>query len=205
MSEPKPGEIYRHFKGNLYQVIGVGLHTETEERLVIYQALYGSFSLFARPLESFLSAVDREKYPDAAQEYRFEKVSREALSGAPAPAAEPEQTEGDEDILHVTPERVRSVIEDSGLSRGSTRKEAVEEEGIPEEQKLLMEYLDIRDAAERAVLVRTHRAELTERILTSMAVAEDVEISGRTIDEKTDDLLRCLRAKAKYEGGRMRA
>ncbi len=70
MRELVIGGRYRHFKGNEYTVEGTARDSETGATLVLYRSKDGA--LWAREEGMFLSEVDREKYPSAAQKYRFE-------------------------------------------------------------------------------------------------------------------------------------
>lgn len=59
MTTPVPG-IYRHYKGNLYEVLGTAQHSESEEHVVVYRALYGDYGLWVRPLEMFTESVTKD-------------------------------------------------------------------------------------------------------------------------------------------------
>lgn len=78
--EIQVGKIYRHFKGDLYIIEGIARHTETDEKMVVYRALYGENILYTRPYDMFCSKVDREKYPNEKQEYRFELADIESVA-----------------------------------------------------------------------------------------------------------------------------
>lgn len=75
MREVKVGKLYKHFKGDIMKVLGIAKHSETLEEMVVYEH---KGELWTRPLEMFNSKVDKEKYPDVKQEYRFEEINDEA-------------------------------------------------------------------------------------------------------------------------------
>lgn len=75
-SIPRKGECYRHFKGECYQILAIAVHSETKERLVVYEGLCKAHKVYAEPLTLFVSKVDKEQYPDAVQSYRFEPVEQ---------------------------------------------------------------------------------------------------------------------------------
>ncbi len=86
----KEGQIVKHYKWEnnnatdkknnkyLYRIIGEAIHTETEEKLIIYQALYEPYTIWARPYDMFMSEVDHVKNPNVKQKFRFECYDLEA-------------------------------------------------------------------------------------------------------------------------------
>lgn len=78
--KPEPGDIWAHFKGNMYQICAIATHTETGELLVIYHKVNG-IDLYARPYDMFMSEVDRKKYPDVKTKYRFTFVKKGDIDG----------------------------------------------------------------------------------------------------------------------------
>lgn len=180
---PKPHEIYKHFKGNLYQITAIAEHSETGEQLVIYQALYGDFKTYARPLEMFVGKVDRKKYPDAAQEYRFElqeyvgEVSKQTKSAVPQAAqAEDTPTESIQDEMDAEPKL----------------------------DPLLVEFLDADTYVDRLNILAALHHRITDEMITTMAIACDVEVDEGDTETRYQSLKTCLLTLEKYECNRMR-
>lgn len=199
---PAPGEFYRHFKNKYYQVLAVATHSETKEKLVIYQALYDDFSVYARPLTMFTSEVDHEKYPDVKQKFRFEKVERSDLgtiqknveSAAPKKrdtASKSEEQETDEFVEKV-------------FHRKKEPRKDVYLEGPDHPSPILMEFLDLRTMDEKVKFLSDHKKKLTNEIINAMAASIDVTVPDGPLELRYSSLRSCLQTKAKYEITRLR-
>lgn len=187
---PRAGEFYMHFKGKLYQIITVATHTETEEDLVIYQALYGTYKTYARPLSMFLSEVDHEKYPKVEQKYRFRKVELCESAGSQT-AVKIAKTE---DADQKNPEEIKEIHKIETESR-------IQEEQSTEDINIepLLKFLDATDLNDRLNILVQYKDDMTETMIDSMAAAMDCVLNMKTREEKYYELDKVIRTKLQYE------
>ena len=88
IKEEMVGFRYRHFKGGVYVVENIGVHSETEEAMVIYRSFADPSLVWVRPLSMFMSEVDHTKYPDVKQKFRFERMDGEIPAAMPQESAQ---------------------------------------------------------------------------------------------------------------------
>ena len=176
----QPGQFYKHFKNKLYQILTVAEHSETGEKMVVYQALYGDFRTYVRPYEMFVSEVDREKYPDVEQKYRFELINSENFGNT---EAKPEKTE--------------------------TAAEAVEP-NVTENPELagvnpdLLAFLDLDTLSEKLEMLRDLRKRIDDRLLDSIAASLDIVVEDGPLLQRYQEVLNCLETMEHFECSRFR-
>lgn len=220
---PRPQEIYKHFKGNLYQITAVAQHTETDELLVVYQAMYGDFKTYARPLAMFLSEVDREKYPDVEQKYRFE------LQGGDADRQKERESAAQEmdQVMSVAEMRanpgasekrvaepantqtVETVAEPASTQSAETVACPTSTLNTPTEGELkldplVLEFLDADSYEQRLNILAGLHHRITDDMITTMAVACDIEVPEGETETRFASLKSCLMTLEKYECNRLR-
>ena len=197
---PKPHEIYKHFKGNLYQIVAIAEHSETGEQLVIYQALYGDFRIYARPLDMFTSRVNRDKYPQVSQKFCF--VLQGKLAGEQRQEELPEGKNN--------PTTVKSSSADRDPERSDEDKKEAEDspdredEGRTALDPLVLEFLDADTYEQRLNIMAGLHHRITDEMITTMAIACDIEINDGDVEERYEALKSCLLTLEKYECNRLR-
>ena len=228
MRKPAPWEKYRHFKGGKYQVLMLARNADTGEEIVVYQALYGDYTVYCRPLSEFTSEVDRDKYPNADQRMRFERFEDGPLDEDPLPERQPRTPvkEGkDSDVIsHAeekkSPEKESPVItpekskipetgaleaEDDTSYKGDYMNRTIEEEAEDFGMNpLVVRFLDADSSAKRLEVLNLIRPVVTNDMIDVMAMAIDTEIPGDDPDERCVELRECLLTRQRFEVTRLR-
>lgn len=199
---PRPQEMYRHFKGNIYQIRCLAKHSETGEMMVVYQAMYDTFQIYVRPLAMFMEEVDVEKYPDARQQYRFELLQdSELVSGSQAAEETISRLQAVEETisgLQAVEEPVKESNEGSG---GTGNAEEMQQLNI---DPLVMEFLEADTYEQRLNILAALRSRITDEMINTMAMAVDLEIKEGDVEERYEELRNCLLTFEKYECNRLR-
>lgn len=210
---PKPHEIYKHFKGNLYQIVTIAQHSETGEQLVIYQAMYGDFKIYARPLAMFTSEVDKVKYPEVQQRFRFE------LQGADADRQirETDEVNGGQTTTQAVPTATAqdaaiwtaptATAQDAAAWATSTTAQPASVETQPEEptlDPLVLEFLDADSYEQKLNILAGLHHRITDEMITTMAIACDIEVNDGETEERYEELKNCLLTMEKFECNRLR-
>lgn len=199
---PKPQEMYRHFKGNIYQIRCLAKHSETGEMMVVYQAMYDTFQIYVRPLAMFMEEVDVEKYPDARQQYRFELLQdSELVFGSQAAEETISRLQAVEETisgLQAVEEPVKESNEGSG---GTENAEEMQQLNI---DPLVMEFLEADTYEQRLNILAALRSRITDEMINTMAMAVDLEIKEGDVEERYEELRNCLLTFEKYECNRLR-
>ena len=195
-SMPKPWEIYRHFKGNLYQVITLAKDAGTLEDVVVYQALYGEFQVYVRPLTEFMSLADSGKYPESAGKPRFEKQK-----GKAAPTGEDAAEVGTADAKAADAKAVGAKTAAKKDELQTPQEEVQTQPGL---DPMVIAFLEADSYGEKLNLLAGMRHKITNDMITTMAIASDIEIEEGELSVRYENLKNCLLTKEKYECRRIR-
>lgn len=169
---PKPFEVYRHFKGNKYQILTLATDSEDGRVCVVYQAMYDDFKVYVRDLEMFMSETDVEKYPECSQKYRFEKVTTESVQEKKEPAI------------------------DNPVSKENVRAEVEAETKL---DSAVLEYLEADTVDARLNILASMHHRITDEMINTLAVVSDVEINEGPVEQRYQELKNCLLMKQKFE------
>lgn len=202
---PRPQEMYRHFKGNLYQIRTLARHSETKELMVVYQAMYGTFEIYVRPLSMFMEEVDHAKYPDAKQRYRFELLQELEDEEEPADLsgllAGEEQAALPEESVQETQAAERGDVTAASGPVFSETQEAEEQLNI---DPLVLAFLDAGSYEQKLRILDSLHNRITDEMINVMAVSSDLEIKEGDLEDRYMELRSCLRTFEKFECSRLR-
>ncbi len=202
---PRPQEIYRHFKGNIYQIITLARHSENGMKMVVYQQLYAPYEVYVRPLEMFMSKIDARKYPNETQIYRFEKIDTRGEENAGTQKETSSETltrvlnRGKTQSVPAPEEQKTTLVEAESIS-GNVQ---LSEEEFTLDQGLV-EFLDADTYEKKLQILSALHPRITDAMIDTMAVSLDTEVKEGDIEMRYNEIKNCLMTMERFECNRLR-
>ena len=202
---PRQGEIYRHFKNKLYQIIAIATHSETRESYVVYQALYGDFRTYIRPLDMFISEVDHVKYPAVTQKYRFERVDRATLGNPSSDdnsiltGNSPDNSCGNNIFAGNSPNDScgNNIFAGNSPDDSYANNELDDHDGLI--NPLLVQFLELDTYKEKLEFFQSIIPKLDDRLTNDICVALDIACSDTNLDDRIAHIRDYLQTQTRFE------
>lgn len=226
--EMKAGDIYRHFKGNRYEIVAVAEDCEDGSPQVVYKALYPPYKIYVRPYFDFVEELDRNKYPRAEQKHRFEKEEKTAgerkyFGNLPGLG---EDGKAGKTILPNQTEKIKSGVEQSEseqskpeqlkndfINAEQTKPEPEKTDRYTEsgrisverkvDQKLLL-FLNGNTFEEQIAVLKEMRGKITDEMFAVMFASLDFPMPNGDEEARYSALMKRLETMHEFDGKRFR-
>lgn len=221
------GEFYRHFKGQIYQIRALATNSVDNIPVVVYQAMYPPFKTWVSPLSTFLEKIDKEKHPDAVQNFRFEKINfdneksdnikpdtadimqadavltsdtyakTESVTYTESSAAATKQSDA---VISVSDEEITDALLSGQVESRLSGKISDKQLAV----KGLMSFLDAQNYHDKRRIFISLRPYLNDMLLNNIAVTLDLVLDEGSSEQHFDTILNCLETHEHYECNRLR-
>ncbi len=215
---PKAGECYLHFKNKKYQILNIAIHSETREKMVVYQALYGKYGVYVRPYEMFISPVDRQKYPEVTQQYRFqligavgEEIEEERAVDKANQAYKESLSRAEERMEQMEERMAASVEKDLVVDTKEVKEESAKleetvepEDDLSQVNQTMLAFFDADTFADKYEILKTMERDVTDAMIDNMSASLDLVIPDGDVDVRYVQLKNAVSTMAKFEVNRLR-
>ena len=211
--EMKAGDIYRHFKGNRYEIVAVAEDCEDGSPQVVYKALYPPYKIYVRPYFEFVEELDKNRYPKAEQKHRFEKENskigeRKFFGNLEGLGEEPDLKTAGEVKTGNENQNERKENVETAVSQDSPKDNRFTEAGrISVERKVdrnLLLFLNGNTFEEQIAVLKEMKGKITDEMFAVMFASLDFPMPNGDEDTRYSALMKRLETMHEFDGKRFR-
>lgn len=186
---PRPGEIFYLTKDKPYQIVTIGIHKETYETMVVYQALYGGFETYVLPLSKFIDEMQGDI--STIHEPKRDNIDIQEPDNKHIASKANEKE-------NVTPK-----VDDNenGIIKANDKSDDASQDKV---SQVLLSFLDADSYSNKLEIITTHINEIDDRLINNMAASLDCTVEDGPMEQRVQGLIYCLKQLSRFEVKRLR-